>query len=389
MKTNVTVNIDTVEYSVEGMDFHIPGTKTARVTNDDGEILDSYQNRMSMPGKFGSHSLQVRTKHSGKQLMIEGSPYAYLHGQNVFTSSNLSKGCIETLRQVCNKFGFKPTIELRKQWMNGDINLERVDIAVNFRMKSEADVVSVTRQIRRQLEEQGGSTRTSGTTIYWVPRDGKEYSISFYAKGPQMRRLKRFDNLPDQDKLLDECETILRVEIRLRASALRMLGLNKVSAWGEGSAQKAFKKYMSRLKLLSVTSGPVNAEELANLPSKLRPVLAAHKAGLDLALIYQKRSLQRHTADFRKLGIDLRCPNQPTGTVIPLTKVLAPKRAIKSAPDWMKEAGLVPADRHLPKVPLTPALIKIPTLSRQLKVIGKQSLNKTKAPTAVGVKRRF
>ncbi|MDP3843015.1 MAG: hypothetical protein Q8Q81_10545 [Oxalobacteraceae bacterium] len=104
MKTDYTVNIDTVEYSVEGMDFHIPGTKTAHLTNDDGEILDSYQNRISIPGRFESHSLQVRTIHFGKQLTVEGSPFAFLYGQNIFTSSNLSKGCIKTLKHVCNKF---------------------------------------------------------------------------------------------------------------------------------------------------------------------------------------------------------------------------------------------------------------------------------------------
>lgn len=274
--------------------------------------------------------------------------------------------------------------------MKGDIDLKRVDIAVNFQMKSEADVVSVAKQIRRQLEEQGGTTRTSGTTIYWVPRDGKEYSISFYAKGPQMRRLKRFDNLPEQDKLLKECETILRVEIRLQASALRMLGLNKVSAWDEGSAQKAFKKYMSRLKLLSVTSGVVNAEELVNLPSRLRPVLASHKAGQDLAMIYEKRTLQRHMADFRKLGIDMHCPNQLIGTAISLRRVLSPKRAIKSAPPWMIETGLIPpsVERHLPKKPITSASIKHSKLSHQVKAIGKLSSNKAVLP-AVGIKRRF
>lgn len=382
MTTEYTVNIDTVKYSVDGMNFHIPGATTAKVINDDGEILDSYQNRTPISGKFGSHTLQVRSKYSETQLEVEGSPYAYLYGQNVFTSSNLSKGCIKTLRQICKEFGFKPPLELSKRWINGDIDLKRVDIAVNFKMKSEAEVVSVLKQVRRQLEEQGGSTRTTGTTIYWVPRDGKEYSISFYAKGPQMRRLKRFKNLSHKGKLMKECEIILRVEIRLHANALRKLGLNKVSAWDEDSSQKAFIKYMSILQFLSVTSGAVNAKELAILPSRLRPVLAVHKAGGNLALIFGKRTLQRHMVDFRKRGIDLRCPNQPTGTEIPLTKLLSPKRVITSAPAWMKEASLVPPDRHLPKDPMTPALTK-------RKVVGRQSSNKTEVPAAVGKKRRF
>jgi hypothetical protein len=43
---------------------------------------------------------------------------------------------------------------------------------------------------------------------------------------------------------------------------------------------------MKTLKFLNITSGPVDADELAAYDSRLRPVLAAHKAGLNLQDIY-------------------------------------------------------------------------------------------------------
>ena len=67
-----------------------------------------------------------------------------------------------------------------------------------------------------------------------------------------------------------------------------------------------------------------------------------HKAGVELSGIYEPRSLQRHRSDFRKRGIDLRCPNQLDGTVLQLTKVLSPGKVINSVPAWMSEAGLAP-----------------------------------------------
>lgn len=347
------VNIDTVAFSVledkEGS-FNLPNTSKAVVISEDGEIRNTYQNRVLIPGKYGTHTLAVRTKDSGKVLAISGSPYAYLYGQNVYTSSDIQTATYESLRFVRQKLGLKSTKAQRQKWREGDIYLDRVDLSVNFRMKSEKDVIRALKQIRRQLEGLRGSTRTNGTTVYWAPKNGKEFSISFYAKGPQMRQQKRFMALPERDKLLEECGTILRIEIRLQARELRKLGLDKVSAWDDQTAEKVFRQYLhEKIKLFSVTSGPMTEEELSKLPNRLRPVLALHKSGVELTDIYPKRTFQRHRSDFKKLGIDLLCPNQPKGTVIPLKTVISPRTSIKEAPEWMVKAELVPVAKKLSK----------------------------------------
>ena len=230
---------------------------------------------------------------------------------------------------------------VKKRWKAGEIDLERVDLAVNYRFSSEEECHDTLRQVRRQLEEQGGSTKTNGSSIYWTPKNGKEYSICFYAKGPQMRRQVSLKKLPWKEKYLNECASILRVEVRLRAPALRNLCLDRVSAWTADSAEMAFLTYFSRLRLLEVTSGPVTAEELNDLPNNLRHVFALHKVGCNLETIYPEGTLRKHRASFRKLNIDLRCPNQEVPIVLPLYKVLTLKRAIQCAPEWMMEEGLV------------------------------------------------
>lgn len=341
----VQYNIDTIELSVtdERNTFKIPSTITAHLINDDdGVHLDSYQNRVPITGKFGAHNLQVRTMNSGEKLVAEGSPYAFEFSQNTFTNQYMKRAAIIALKNACKKIGYKPTAEQMKRWKAGNIDLDRVDIAVNFRLKCEEEVVGILQQIKRQLVEQDCSMKVVGSTTYQTPGGGKHHSYGFYAKGPQLRRSKRYNQLPDKDKYMEECKSILRVEIRLRTHALAELGLSKVSDWTDDSAKKAFNKYMRKLKFLNITSGPLTADEIESLPSRLCHVLALHKAGYDLNALYLPRTLQRHQSDFRKLGIDLRVPNQTANTVVSLTKILSPKNAIKATPAWLIDSGMAP-----------------------------------------------
>jgi II/X family phage/plasmid replication protein len=342
MPTNISVNIDTVDFSVQGMRFHLPDAITARVTNTDGEILDQYQNRKAVIGQHGVHPVHVRTARDGKELQIQGSPYAFLFGQNVYTASDLSHACLATLERVCKEFDIQPDPKLKSRWQQGDIELHRVDLAVNFRLDSEQEVKAVIRQIGRQLLEQGRTVKVVGDSAYWTPKSGKVFVMAFYAKGPQMRRSKRIKKLDDHETLVADAATMLRAELRLRASALRELGLEKLSAWQPDTALNVFKQYMKKLKFLNVTSGRLEKEELDALPSRLRPVLALHKAGENLDDIFEPRTLQRHRRDFREFGIDLRCPNQADAVTVSLPRMLSPKKVIPKPPRWLHQRGYCP-----------------------------------------------
>lgn len=365
------VNVDTIELELEGMNFENPSPQEVTlVDRGTGEIRDRYGNRVYMEGKNGAHRMSVRTKNSGRKLCISGSPFAYMYGQNIFTDSDVLRGCQIAIKKAIKKYNINPPPELLARWLSGDFILTRVDLAVNFRLDSEAEVLEILKQIRRQLIEQVGPTRTSGTSVYWDPKNGKEYLIGFYAKGPQLRRAKRYKKLKGRDKLIAEAETILRVEVRLRASELHKHGLIKASAWESDSASKVFRAYMGSLKILNVTSGVVTDKELEILPNNFRHVLTVHKAGVDLTRIYAPRSVQRYRSHFRKLGIDLRCPNQDVGSITQLPKCLSPKKVINEPPQWMIDAKLVPSEKPLVEKKLTvpneqPSLekeISVPTI---------------------------
>ena len=342
-KKNIRVNIDTVDFSIRG-EFSNLGASIVTARRDGEQIVGEYGNRVRMVGKYKAHSIYARSMNSGSRIMFQGAPFAYAYGQNLYTSSDLLRGCGLVIKRAIRKFDIKHTDKQLRQWLDGDIDLTRVDLAVNFQVGSESEGREVLHQVGRQLFETNRSMSRYDSTVYFKPRDGKDYQLVFYAKGPQVRSLKRYQDIPGREKLLEHCQGIVRIELRLLASELRKLGLEKAVAWKEDTAERIFRKYMAtKLDFLNVTSGPVTNEELVKLPQKMRPVLALHKLGHDLLPnVYSLRTRQRQTKFFREEGIDIRCPNQAVESITTLKKYLSPKKVINDPPQWMLELKLVP-----------------------------------------------
>lgn len=342
MTKEYVIQVDTIEFDLTGMKFKNPSPSEATVVNRETGEVKAYGNRVFMKGKGkGKHRMSVRLMNA-ERLRFSGSPFAFRYGQNMFTASDVLRGCRIATKRAIHVFKIKPPKELAERWDKGDVDLQRVDLAVNYRLASEAEATRVLQQVRRQLIEQDGPTRTSGSTVYWDPQSGKAYTIILYAKGPQMRRSSKYHGMEARNQLLAEAETILRVEIRLRRADLVKLGLSKASDWKKDTGAKIFEQYLAKLNLMSVTSGAATDRELAELPSRLRHVMALHKAGEDLTRVYGTRTLERHLKDFRKLGIDLRCPNQQSGSITSLSEYLSLDKAISEPPKWMVDAELVP-----------------------------------------------
>jgi hypothetical protein len=342
MKIRPLVSIDTIEMEVQGEDFLLPNASHAQLISKDGEVLTRYQNRQEVKGKEGMHSLHARTKNSGKTLCIEGSPYGHKYGQNVFTSPHILPACIVALKSVCSSCEIKPSPENKAKWMAGEIDLRRVDLAANFKISAALDASDVLHQISLQFLNFGIPMRRVGTSLYWAPRSGKEWTIALYAKGPEMHRKKGLKSHPHRNPLLKECENMIRIEVRLRASELRKRGLAKASAWNENTAYMVFSSYMKKLNFLPSIQHSFDADELEKLPGRLRPPYALHKAGIDLSTVFDPRTLQRHRKDFKSMGIDVCTPNQLGSQTLALRKILGPARAYTAAPEWMVNAGIVP-----------------------------------------------
>ncbi|ALP61579.1 hypothetical protein AN416_02535 [Paraburkholderia caribensis] len=155
--------------------------------------------------------------------------------------------------------------------------------------------------------------------------------------------LKKKDQGSDKSlmKLAQECEPLLRVELRLMGSELRRLNLDQVWAWSASTAREVFRKYFARLPLADITFGQLKPEDFKGMDMRMRAAFAHHKLGTDLSAIYCKRTRERHLAYFRKRGFNLNVPNQPKAQLM-LTDILSKPGVIAHAPKWLADAGMAP-----------------------------------------------
>jgi hypothetical protein len=288
------INIGTIEAEIYANDsdieFIMPDSLKVNVVNEDEDVLDSYQNRVELSGKDNLHSLHIRTMSFGFILNIEGAYFAYLFGQNVFTASKPKLLVKKVLGKVFNEFDFNIPEKKLKQSYSGDVKLKRIDLAVNYRFDSVVKLDDAFTQIKRQLVELNSKVRTRGKSVTLSPQNGREYSITFCAKGPQMRRTRRYDKMDWSRALLSECSNILRVEIRVGYQGLVKMGLVELSNWKDGDSERLYLHYFNKLPDISF-----------NL---LKP---------------------NHTLE-----------------VVPLKELVSPKNAIMDTPEWMRVVGIFP-----------------------------------------------
>lgn len=347
---NFQVNIDTVAFSVTGIDVDIPDTLSALIVTPDGEIIQKRSNRKAILSIDGGSAMQIRHRSSPNslsgELTIEGSPYAYFYGQNVWTSDDMTDATLPVIFDICEKLHFKPDKDTQKKWRNGDIELHRVDLAVNFQIDSLNQVDSALTQLKYLLAAQRCQCHLHERYAALSPKNSKEYSVVAYAKGPQMRAKKsKFHDDPLYERLVIACESLLRVEVRLRRSELRKLGLPRVCDWTDDTAKKVFRDYFSRLPLTGISYGPLSEFCFEEIDDRMRPVLALHMLGADWWMFYADVTRARHKSYFRKRGINLDCPHQLEREV-PLAEILSRKGAIARTPTWLIDAGMAPKPRR-------------------------------------------
>jgi hypothetical protein len=342
------VNIDTVDFSMENITLEIPNTLISLITTSEGEILQARTNRKSVPALESAPPLYIRYRsHPGSskgQLFVQGSPYAHLYGQNVWTSDNVQNAVSPAIRRILKYLDIPVSKEISNRLMAGDVRLHRIDLAVNFRLEYEEDVDSAIKQLKHLLASQRCQSNLHQRYVALAPKGSKNYMISVYAKGSQVQTSKNIDT-EIRERLARACARILRIEVRLRRSELRKLNLSFVSDWTDQTAQDVFRKYFARLPLKGLSFGPLSHNDFVNIDDRMRPVLALHKMGVDWRLTYSDATRARHKAYFRQRGINLDSPNQ-LKSEISLAEMLNRKGAIARTPTWLIDEGMAPTPRR-------------------------------------------
>ena len=339
------IGIDTVVLRVPYHGERLRTQYTQRVTPD-GEVTQIGSYAACIKGRAGQHTIKVRHDLQCNELRIEGSPYGFLYGQNVFTGTNLPWITRHLLKKVVEKLSL-PEAQLA-QWSADQVVVDRIDLAINLNLGSDEDANSALVQLGQQFAARQRSMFMQATTVYWNPRLGKDYLIALYAKGPELQAThdRRKSDAPIVERLLAETVGMLRVELRFRRPELEKLCMTRVNDWTPQSMTNAFCRYFASMPIWNVTSGPLTMDELEGLSPAEKRYLAFHKLGAPMSLLFTKRSTQRLRKSFReKHHLDLRCPNREQRTMKLVDLMSDPDRIMKT-PQWLIEARWAPAPRQ-------------------------------------------
>ncbi len=332
------IGIDTVILRVPYHGDRLHTQYTQRLTPD-GEVIQMGSYAVCIKGKARQHTVKVRHDQQRNELQIEGSPYGFLYGQNVFTGTDLPWITRHLLKKVAEKLSLPETQVA--QWSEDQIVVDRIDLAMNLNFGSKEDVNSALVQLGQQFAAHQRSMFMQATSLYWNPRLGKDYLIALYAKGAQLEAKYNRSQTKDPilKRLLEETVGMLRIELRLRGPELKQLHMTRVNDWTRQSMANAFCRYFARMPVWNVTSGPLTLDELEGLSPAEKRYLALHKSGAPMSWLQTERSTQRLRKSFReKHHLDLRCPNRDERTMKLADLMSDPDRIVKT-PQWLIEAG--------------------------------------------------
>lgn len=342
MKNRLVVNVDTIEFEVKSKGMSLPNARSVNLMESDGSFINNYENRVLIKGKDDAHNLSARVTHTGTILNIEGSPYGFLQGQNTFAPNSVPDAAFEALLAVSKALNVKRRghgWDSPSHWCGGDINLKRVDLAVNLMFSDYEELRYVLSQTKIQWAALDIAAKIYPTTAVWTPKNGRNYSIRMYAKGDQIVSTGNHQKSPEYERLAKETHCVLRIELQLRKPELEVLGLTRLKGWKKGTAERVFQKYMDLMPISDIKGGPISRDILRDLPTRLRHVLATYVSGVNLRDVYDPRTLSRHIKDLKEFGWDIRQPYNIEKTLIPIKKLLDTSKAIKQPPQWLVDKG--------------------------------------------------
>jgi hypothetical protein len=354
--------IDNTDFELDGFDSPIPGARLSQLVDQEtGEILETLTKRKSVSGDYPHAKAQIHASTNKKKLFVQGSLCNVLTGQNVHGPNNLLGLLLRFLPILEKSLGRPLPLEARSNYLAGNIELTRVDIAFNIHFGDEKRAISAIRLIRRKCGCLSARVIATGTWVCFSPRDGKEFDISIYAKASAVRYQRLQDRADFGSALLLHCGPFVRFEVTLRKSELIKLKLNRANLWTPEIAERIFFEYLAKFPGFGVYHRGLSKKEEAELPKRLRPVYALWKHGIDLTTCYEPRSLRRLRLEFERLGIDLA---QSPGVV---------------AKDWINLEYLQSRIVRLPTKELLQAGLRLPPIPQDDPLLAKDPPKKPEA----------
>ncbi len=263
----------------------------------------------------------------GSGLQISGNPAKFLAGHNLFGSDCPT----DLLTRLLDRVGPElwPASDYDASLIDlaqGDIS--RIDLTGSWLLDRPADCVPYLRAMEervwcpyrgRGVMDAGGSTLYFGRTS--KGKRAKDWQLKLYSKGLEIgvhRLPLPAYSVPD---LLDDLNRTIRVELTLRRSELKRLGLSKIGDWTPERVAEVWRAYVAKLEFGDATMN-LDTLDLAELGLKARhaTALAAWKAGNDLRAVMPPSTFRRLRSELKELtGFDI-ATLRPKSNVVPLQR---------------------------------------------------------------------
>lgn len=262
-------------------------------------------------------------------LQVSGNPAKFLNGHNLYGSDDVA-GLLEACLLKAAP-ALWPDLDGPPPLHVGDFQISRIDLTASWLMDRESDVVPFLRAMEATVwcPYRGRGVMSDVGTLYYgrtaKGKRAKDWQLKIYAKGLDIG----VHRLPDAaylvPGLLDVVNRTVRVELTLRRSELKRLGLMLARDWTPEQVAKVWKMYVDKLDFGDATLNTQNRDlqDIPGIKNRHLAEIGNWRAGNDPRLKKSPATFYRLRKEILALtGLDIALA-RPASNVVPLTRIIA------------------------------------------------------------------
>ena len=276
-------------------------------------------------------------KYRNTQLFLSGNPSKFLQGHNVFGIDDLRYLLLGVFRKLSktNQFNF----DLFQLYGAIDsATVSRIDLTDSIRFQNRQQCRAYIHQLSSIAHTKNSRPSQDNWTLHFQPKS-KRWNAVIYTKGDEVSRRTFPESFKHKDFIINEADSLVRVEIRLKTLDLKRLDSRYVYQLTPKLIQDLYQKYIGRLKMSETIE--LTDEQLKSLTPSYQSTYMKWKAGIDIQGDMTTSTYYRHRSKLLKIGVDISVPYKSISTaeILPLKRVLKAERY--DIPQEAHDRGLV------------------------------------------------
>lgn len=304
------------------------------------QLEGSWESSVVIKSHFRGGDSVFGSDRACSEVWVSGNPAKFLQGHNCWGTDNLPALVPHWLVQVFAAAALSVDRFTLKRWIDGDYQLDRVDVTQMVAVEPEASIPDVLGTLvnSASLVHRGRGNVTHGTVTFGK-KSGRHTVAKFYDKSAELRtkRGKPDAFLPRRWEVIEWARGKLRAEWEVHSRELEKRGLRNGSAWHADTAELLWSDLMEKL---SVSSQAVLMPDVfRSLSNTLRRTYSAWESGRDLRTSMSRAQWYRHRKQLLAVGIDIAAPRTDARPVVVHLPQFIRSR-VAHAPDWAERLYL-------------------------------------------------